>query len=263
MVPIIPPAPIESILLWKIAMAGGITVIIATVMLLWGRILHRVFLVGLGAFLGYWWGGSLGYRIGISPQIVRIISMVVLGGAGLVFARVLWGLLGAILTTGVALLMVFPRYLAAVEQRPFPIFAPTQTLSEWVPETIRYLRVILEIECEYHTVAFIAVAGIACALPLTVLVIRKRLGVILMSSVLSGISIVAAVVTVLGRFRLSFWVTTWKFWYVPAVMGGVVTIAGLIFQYRGAIAAEKSEKQREGEPPHKDETKSSQHADKR
>ena len=262
MLGIFPAPPIQQIPAWQLGLAAALAVTVGVACLLWGRILHRALLMLAGAGAAYWLSVPLAGHSGLSLPVVRICAVLLLTAMGLILARIAWGLLGAGILAGLACLAVLPWCLHYAHPPPWSAFGPTESLQQWLAEAGSCLWAMLQLQWQHQRIALIAAAGAAAGLPLILFLLRPRLAAIFMSALLGALLAVGGPAAAIGRASASLWAGAWKNWYVPAGLMAMLFVAGMIFQYRGAIAADRSARADEEELADKDKTKTSDNADK-
>ena len=228
------------------ALGGGLA------LLLWGRILHRAALALVGAAVGLALGGGLAAAISVEPLLGRMVGAVVLGLLGLVAARIVWALLAGGLTgAGAAWVMawlVAGDSPAVGDKVPVAQTATDQAFAEWFKTNWETAFVCLGTVWEKHTAMVVLVLAPAVAVPLIICLIRPRLGRICMTSLLGAGAIVFALLFGASRIQPSLWQAALVHGLWLAGACAVLTIAGLVFQYRGAWAVTAEEEDVEATP---------------
>ena len=252
----------ESIPAWQVAAAGAAAVAVGAVLLLWGRILHRVALMGLGVAGGCLLAGPLAPRLGLSPGVTRAAAILTGAVIGLALARLVWAVLGAALVVAVAVLAVLPAYLPSATL-PYPSLQVSGELPQWLTQFGAYLWRVLRYQWEYHRPYLAGVGGSAGGVVLLLFLLRGRLAAICMSALLGAALTVAGVLATLGRLSGGLWAGLWSRWYVAVGLLALAVAAALVFQYPREIAAGRAAAEREAKPAEKGQTKPADRADKK
>ena len=228
--------------------------VVGVLILLWGRHLGRGLLCVGGVVGGLLLAGPIAARFELNLTLVRIVGVVVLALGGLIFARLIWAAMVAILFAVPAECIVLARSLAEVAENKRIAFTPTDpTFTGWVVELCKFLLGGFWWLWEHNLGMLLAVVCPAILLPLVIALIRDRLGRIFMTSLLGGVMIVLGPVLAAAQLRPSVWDGVWTHWYAPLGAAAVLMIVGLVKQYRGAIRDDKMNKDREAEPREKSE----------
>ena len=114
--------------------------IVGALLLLWGRLLARAFLVVCGAVSGAALAPAVADQLQVNESLVGLGMIVIFGIVGLLAARVVFAALLAGMTGSAAVLWVLARALAALGPEDRPSFQPLdEGLGAWLAETFDYL----------------------------------------------------------------------------------------------------------------------------
>lgn len=262
MLGIFPAPPIDHIPAWQVGLAAATAIAVGAACLLWGRILRRPLVMLAGGGAAYWLSGPLAGQSGMSLPIARACAVLFLAVMGLILARIAWGLLAAGTIGGIACLAILPCCLQYAHPPPGFAFEPAESLPQWLTEAGRCLWGILQFQWQHQNAALVVAAGAGAGLPLILFLLRPRLAAIFMSALIGAALAVCGSMAAIGRVSPSVWAGAWRNWYLPLGLMAALLVGGMIFQYRGAIAASRSEEGDEEGLDDKDRTKTSDNADK-
>ena len=115
----LPSDPFAALGGWLLVATLG-TLVLGAGLLLWGRVVHRILLLGVLAAVGLVLGGSLAGRFGLETWAGRLIAAVVTGLLGFLLARAIWSVVaGGILAAAAAVaLALMPPGLIAPATSP-------------------------------------------------------------------------------------------------------------------------------------------------
>jgi len=244
-----PPPPPQVTAPVAAALSVG-CLLVGALILIWGRHLGRAFLCGSGVAAGLVIAERLARSFGWELLIVRLVSAVVLAVLALASARMIWGLLGGLVFGTLAEMILLTRVMDQLTVDQQPVFQPFDaTLSGWFCAVGEFLLDGLTGLCQWNLLMVLATVGSAGGVPLAISLVRDRLGRIFMTSLTGSAGIIVGTTIVLGRVNESLWGGFWGHWYLPVGAVGILTTMGIVFQYRGAIAEDRSEEKREAEPP--------------
>jgi len=231
--------------------AGG--VVVAVVLVLWGRIFGRLVLAlvaaGVGLLIAPWLAGAISLEL----WIVQIAAGAAAGLIGLIAARFVWPLvIGAIFAATAAVVLVW-HYLAQAGEKPksFPAF---DTFGAYWTALWEYAKAHVADVWSGHAEVLLAVTALAAIVPIVVGLIRPRLATIFTTSLLGGTLLVAAIATGGMLIWPTYWTDHWSQYFVALGIVGGCLLVGLVFQYRGAILADRAGKRVGAEPLDKDQT---------
>lgn len=250
MAPLPPIPPLEGLPDWQAYAAAGAAVVGGIVLLLWGRQVHRVVLLLALGGVGFALGGPIGASLGAMPVVAGASGAAVLAVVGILGARLIWAALAAAICAGSAVLVLLFNVLPKPQTENFPRFGEAQSLPQWVTESFKYVQGIFQAQWSAQPATLGLAVVVGCSLPFVVLLLRPRLGAILMTSLLGAAAIVGAVILTAGKTSQQLYANAFVKWYVPAGACGCLLVLGLARQYYTALAKKKTadagEKKTEG-----------------
>ena len=98
--------------------AAGGAALLAVAMLVWGRLVHRGFLILIAAGIGFVLAGWICPLIEVDVLVGGIVAALSLGLLAIVLARVVWAMLAATLLAAVAAGAVVAYYWPEVSTQP-------------------------------------------------------------------------------------------------------------------------------------------------
>ncbi len=245
-----PPPPLSFPPLATWGVAAGV-LLIGVVLVLSGRRVARLAAALVGVGIGVLLAGPLAGAMGIRFLWAALLLAVVLGLLAIVLARLIWALTAAgLLVAGVLLIMLKVVY-ADMPESWRPAFPEFESLAGWSVATGRFLLATLESLWELYAMPLVVIGALAALAALLMVLVRPRLGKIVLTATLGGGAIVVAVGIATGE--LAGDAAQW-FWMNPWITGGIVallTAVGVLLQYRGALADERESDDVEAEPPSK------------
>lgn len=227
---------------------AGACVLVALLLLLWGRNLGRALLVVLAAALGFVLSGPIAERFDLQLALVRPIAILVPALGALLLARLIWASMAGAMAGVVAECIVFAQLFNDIPADKHPNFAPAAlTLIAWGHElALFFWRVFLLLATE-RTGLFLAAVTPPIAVIVVILLARDRLARIVMTALLGGAGLVCGPILAVCQFRPSLWDTIWTHWYIPAAIALVFMIASVVRQYQRALRKEKARAKREAD----------------
>lgn len=238
------PAPQLTVLwAWTLAVSS---LTVGVVLLLAGDKIHRVALLFAGAALGLVLGGKIASLAGLSPTGGRIIGAVILGLVGLIGARLVWAALAATLAFIAAGWAVSHLATVADAAKEAPPGAP-ETILAWLEAAWLQYKTAIGRWGE-RPIAVLMILLPATLVPLVIGLIRPRLARILMTVLLGAGCVMFGLLLGAGQISPAWWTAGMDHLGVLAAAMVVLMLAGLIVQYRCALAAERKEDHREAEP---------------
>jgi len=243
-----PIPPIDALPAWQAGLAGAVCALAGGIVLLWGRLLHRVLLMIAGAGLAYWLSPALADRTGLSPLAVKAAAILAAVILCLVLARLIWAYLAAAAAAAAAALIILPACMGETPGHPWPAFAEgAGCLPDWLAEAGRFLLAVLQTQWQTSHLWLLAAAGAAAVVPLLLFLLRPRLAAIFMTSLAGGSAVVGGLALLAGLVRPSAIHAAWQNGHILAGMVGVLLLGGMVFQYYGAFQADKAEKAKEAQ----------------
>jgi len=223
-------------------------VAVGAALILWGRHLHRAALAAVGIASGLGVGWMVADRFPLGLTATRLVSAAALGLMGLMLARLAWAILaGAVFATaaGIAILHMSMNNIA---QEQMPVFQEgASTLVQWTRSALRFFTEGLTVLWNWNPTLVGATVGLAGIVPLAALLVRARLGRIVMTSMVGGAASVAGAILSAVQVSPSLWQWAWQYWQCPVAAIGLLTTAGVTVQYRAAIQADRDEAERQAE----------------
>ena len=236
------PSPPPPELSW--AAAGGISaacIILGFLLLLWGRNLHRAFLTLVGAAGGLALAGPVAQRFGLNTTIAQVVAIFTLAILGLACAKIIWVLLAGGLLAFSASVVVLVRYLPALSEDARPAFeAAGATLAAWLDGVWNFFSACLETVWKAQPTLLIFAATVGGGLAILIGLLRGRVVTIFMSALAGAAAIIAGGMILCGQVSFKLWQGAWERYYLPAGLVAVLLLIGLVFQYRGALAADRA-----------------------
>ena len=244
----IPGPPLPQ---WSDLVAYGVSgacVLVALLILLWGRNLGRALLVVLAAGLGFALSAPIAERFELQLALVRPIAILAPALGALLLARLIWALMAGALAGIVAECIVFAQMINNIPADKQPSFAPTSsTLIAWGQELAVYFGRLFLLLATERTGLFLAAVTPPIALIVVILLARDRLARIIMTALLGSAGVVFGPILAVCQFRPSLWDAIWTHWYVPAAIALVFMIASVVRQYLRALKEEKAIAQRQAD----------------
>lgn len=249
MIASIPPVPIPP---WPVLAYLGIAcglIVAGLALMLWGRILGRLFwmLAGVGAGLAL--GAPLASWLEANLLAARLGAAVTLGLLGVVLGPLLWAMLAAGVLGGVALYFTVARYLPHLSGRVPEFELSGEGLAAYVASLARYSLACVQAVWNVEPLAIVVAGSLAFGLPLVIGVVRMRLATIFMTSVSAAAGVVGGIAWAGALLFASLGRVFADYWYVLGGTAAGGAVLGIVLQYRKALKADKAEKKREGEPP--------------
>ena len=218
--------------------AAGGAALLAVAMLVWGRLVHRGFLILIAAGIGFVLAGWICPLIEVDVLVGGIVAALSLGLLAIVLARVVWAMLAATLLAAVAAGAVVAYYWPEVSTQPATIIdqmdftAYTASLAEaggdWFRSTWATRAAVL--------LASIGVGGLTT---LAVGLLLPRATAVCMSSVVGACLLASAVLLAVGQGRPAIWDAAWR--NLDLLGAGVagIALAGMVIQWVGLIRANR------------------------
>ncbi len=245
---LIPPPPPSSLSdAWAYGLVGG-CLIVGGAMVLWGRQLHRAILCLVGVAVGLALAGPLAQRMGWNLMIVRLAAMVCLVLAGLILARLIWALLLAGLISGLACWGLLARVWGQITPENQPTFhAAENTFACWIAGLGPFCHGVLMALWRWNMPWTIGLLLPSMFLPLALGLLWPRLTRIVMTALLGAAGVVTAVAMAMGQWRPELWESLWRWWMLPVGLILAGAVAGIVIQYRKALAADAAQRKAEAE----------------
>ena len=256
----VPPQAVPADAIAVAIVAGGM--IAGAALLLWGRKLHRALLALAGAGVGWEVGCRLSGSIPVAWQITAVGAMLVAAVIGVFLARLLWALIAGALAGAVTYVVLLNSLLAKLPEKDVPAFGMPAggNLNDWAMSCWPFARDCFEKLWATESATLLIALSVTSLAVLLVAILRPQLASIFLTSLLGGAAIAAGGTVIAGRIEAGLWPGEWSRWLIPASITGVLLIAGLTYQYRGAFR--EARETRDGAPPEKPKSKSGGSAEK-
>jgi hypothetical protein len=250
----IPPAPQLSDT-WAYVGAAS-AVIVGSALVVWGRLIGRPLLTLGAGVLGFLAGGPAAGSLGLAPVVGQLVLTFAGLAGGFLLDRLVWALLAGVLVAGPVLTAMFlrPGAPASTAASPAPatqgatspaadsLAAYAQSCWGWFGAT---LTALWDINSGTLLITTCAIGGFFVVLGL----IRPRLIRIAMTSLVGALAVVSGLVVGVSQPLKWFWPQAWQHVYLPGAAVLALLILGVVLQYRAALQAERSGKDREAKPP--------------
>lgn len=245
-IPFPPPAPNLSP---AVAYAGAaLAVMMGLVLLVWGRLAHRGFLVLLAAGLGLLTGRWLAPVIGVRALLAELVVGVSFGLLAAALARAVWAVLIGALAAALAAAAVVIYYLSpggwAVPTSQAAI-AGLGTYGESVAAAVQ--QWVLSAWQAQGTVLTAA----TCAAGLVFLAVGMflpRAVAVFMSCLVGALLLAAGLAVAAAQVRPEWWTAAWRHLRVWSLVAAGVVLLGIVIQTVGAVRAGKREPKKEPAP---------------
>ncbi|HAU37437.1 MAG TPA: hypothetical protein DCX07_06925 [Phycisphaerales bacterium] len=152
--------------------------------------------------------------------------------------------------------------LAKLPEKDVPAFGMPAggNLNDWAMSCWPFARDCFEKLWATESATLLIALSVTSLAVLLVAILRPQLASIFLTSLLGGAAIAAGGTVIAGRIEAGLWPGEWSRWLIPASITGVLLIAGLTYQYRGAFR--EARETRDGAPPEKPKSKSGGSAEK-
>lgn len=185
----------------------------------------------------------------ISPKMFQLAGAVITLAAGIFLARLVWGMLAALLLATTACLSLlaraWPQLTDLAGDKPLPAVEATDNISLWLQDMGTSLLAGLGLLWTHSTSLVIMAILAPALLAIVVALVRPRLMAILMSGLLGSAAVVLAVLVALGHAWSGAWPTSWTGWPAVLVAAIVIAIASVVLQYRWARRSDARRAKRE------------------
>jgi hypothetical protein len=228
---------------WVPAAAVAAGTLVGLALLLWGRRVHRGFLLMIAIGAGLLVGGLLGERLGVHVLLARLVMAVVLGALAIVLARVIWAVLGGLCLAHVAMVAVVVFYLnvplAATQPAP-----EGDVLAQARAVVVQTFQVVWE-----KNAPLLAGAGVAAGLVALIGgFLLPRATVIVMTSMLGACLLAATAALASATWAPSLLERAQASRSLSAAICGGLLLAGVILQSIGEIHARRAREEEEEAP---------------
>jgi len=247
------PSPPPPALPAEFAYAGAIVAcLLGLLLLVWGRKLHRPFLVLVGAGAGFLAAPLLTARLGMTQNenAVRFVAVFALAILGLVLARVLWSLLAGALGTLAAVAGICCRMGTLVqERRPADVQWQAQSLDQWAQSVSQYFAAWGGAVIQVLPPMMFVFAGACLAVPLLIVLVWPRLGVIVMTCLVGAVLAVGGACLACVQARPDLWPTLLGNWPILGPAAGALMPVGWVLQGRSALKQARAQREQESQEP--------------
>lgn len=243
------------------AVAGG-AFVVALALLIWGWRISRYFLALVGAAVGAAVGPAITSAVGV--EVVPWVAMAVCGGTlallATVLARAIWAALAAGVLGGVAELIILNAHWSELAQPPAMPSPTTDPLLYLLGLKDFLLSATQTLWNEKAVVLLLALAP-PVALVGVLLLIRDRLGRIVMTAWLGSVTAVVVVFLAAGTVNPGVWPVTWMHAVIPLVIIGLMMAVAIALQYSSAAKAEPHDGEKPADAQEKDQSKKPEKAE--
>lgn len=234
-IPFPPPAPtLGAALAYGIAGASGL---LGLALLIWGRLVHRGFLVILAAGVGFALGRGLAPRIGLDPLLGGLGAAVTLGMLALMLARLVWAVVAGLLAAAAAAGAAVVHYWPAVASQPAAEIQQAD-LGQYVSSLARFAWTALGVSAGHSALVVAAAAATGVGL-LAVGILLPRATAIFMSSLVGASLVVSGAALAAGQARPDLWTAALGDVRWPALATGGLLLGGILAQTVAALRAGK------------------------
>lgn len=223
------------LLLIAALIAGGI-------LLLWGRTVGRAALMLAAAAGAFCWAWDY---VQTHPDYSMAVKFAATAGAAiaaLVMARLIWALLAAASFSLLAGSLVLRQGFSGLWNDVWPQVESLLANQSTLPQAQADLQKSFATFDQPLSLLWI-VTGVVSVLTLVAGLLRPRLMVILMTSLLGAAAMVTGMVALATQVKPTTWNAAWLHPWIPLSLVSVGAALGMIYQYRSASAAEKKAKQ--------------------
>lgn len=249
----LPPRPEFGEAAMMYAAAGG-AILVGSVVLLWGRHLHRALLMAIGAGAGFLLAEPLALQLGTGLHLTAAAAMLTSAIVALVLARLIWPLLAVAIYVGIATLMLKGHY------GPIP-WPDTPTLPDWLL-ALQAVAIPDASVWQEHLRQTLLVLAPAAIFILVLGLLLGRIMVILMTSLVGALTVTGGIALAVLQRKPELWPADWNALLIPAAIAGGLAALGLIGQVRGLLG-DIARQKKAAEEEQKDETQSARSADKK
>jgi hypothetical protein len=236
-----PPVPqIEPILACAL---GAVCIVVGAVLLVFGRLLSRGVMVAVGMLAGLLTGGRVAELVGLEPIVGQVALASALSVAGLVAAPLLWGvLLGVVVAVAAGIVLMAQTLPEAPKELEWFFPAEGQQKAMSVPQYARAVADVVgvcvrAVWAKKPGVLLVVTCG-AGFVPMVFGLVRRRLAIIVMTSLLGTIGVCAGGVIIAVVTRGDLWSKLLPRYYIVCAVAAVVFVSGFLYQYYQAVRAD-------------------------
>lgn len=257
------PLPPDPGLSWPVLPAiAAASIVVGAVLLLWGRRVDRCLLAVVGAGAAVALAGPLARWAGIPLPAVRISSAVTLAILCFILTRLAWALLAAGTSALVAVWLICGHVLAGSTEGGPTFAADVADGQGYYLALGHFTLACIEFAWDRAPVLLAIAGGLAAAAPLLICLVRPRLGRIFMTSLIGACGVVAGTAAVVALSDPTWAPAVRRSWLAMSVVAGALTVLGLLYQYRGALAAGRARDTARSARPQKSKSNPPHSADK-
>ena len=254
-IPLPPDLGLSGPVLPAIAAAS---IVVGAVLLLWGRRVDRCLLAMIGAGAAVVLAGPLARWAGIPLLALQISAAVTLAILCFILTRLAWVLLAAGTSAMVAAWLICGHVLTRFPEGG-PTFATGAADGQGYYLALGHFALAcIEFAWGRAPVLLAVAGGLAVGAPLLICLARPRLARIFMTSLIGACGVVAGAGAVVALSHPTWAPAVRRSWLALSIIAGVLTVLGLLYQYRGALAAGRARaparpgrpQKSESNPPH-------------
>jgi hypothetical protein len=236
-----PPPQLAAATAWAIV---GLSLGLGAALLLWGRVLSRSFLAVVGAAAGIVAADALARHFDLPVVAVGVIAILALAAVGALAARIVWALAGGAVFGAAGLTVLLSRLLGGVAATSQPAFQAEAAGSPWAwaVECTRYVAAGAGAIWPEHRAAVLWTLCLGGGVPLVTLLLLPRLGKIFMTALLASAGLVGGSLLAVSRVRPTAWPTQWSGYTLCGVVGLVLLVFSLVYQYSSDVADRRARK---------------------
>ena len=223
----------------------GVAFLLGLAMLLWGRVLHRGFIVLIAATLGLVAGGVVGPKIGTSVVVARLVGLVTFGLLALVLTRVVWAVLAGHVLASVAVAVV--AVVAGVYLDVPAVASQPAANAQWLAEAHAASQQAGEALWAAHGAMLIAAAAVAGMIGLVGGFCLPRAAAICMTSLIGWSLVSAAAILAMRMWAPTLLTAAAANPRTSAGVGGALLLGGLIFQAVGEVRSGRAGEEDDGD----------------
>lgn len=247
-----PPQPQLDALAVCVLAAGGVA--FGAAILLWGRILSRPLMALAGVVAGIAGAEALSRQFSVSPMVAAVAGAIAFGAVGAITARIIWALAAGALFGAAATIVMLANVAAPANGQA--AFAPGDPgTGAWLAACWGHCNASLGAVWKEQSATALWTICLGGGVPLTVALLLPRLGKIFMTSLLGAVCVVGGVFLAVVQVQPSLWPARWLGYGIPITAAAVLLMFGIIYQFCGAILADRAKKAEKAKAGEKKEGK--------
>lgn len=222
---------------------GACALVVGLCLLLWGRLVGRLFLVLAGAAAGAALAPMVQQATGwtnVDPWIARGLCAAPLAACGFFLARLVWTLWGVGVFSLAALGGLIFYYQNQHPDVVEGLSKATSSLDAFAAEALHYVQHAVGALWQDAQLETAVAIGAGAAVPLIVGMVSKRTTTVLMTAVTGAIAAVGGAAAIFRVAAPEKAAALIQAWYVPAGLCGFFLLVGLVFQGRGIREAARA-----------------------